>query len=305
MRNLISFFIFILFACLGMWWYYSCNWCLGSKQDGSNIVKEQIDPEIEAKAKKAYEDSLALANGLYAIDIEDIDVFRYPENIQINNSNFDVYIPEGIKGFENKIANYLGQHQDQDLIIYGYETSTEREADTLTGISRANYIKDILVKTGGVNGDRIVTQAKLYDYDYDADGKYNGGILLNFHKIDESRLKEIEKGIANKTLYSSFGSKEFKADATLANYALELKTYLDKYPDKKVLITGHTDNVGDTKSNQFFGLKRAQNVRNYLASQGIPSEKFTAKSKGELSPIAPNDTEENRAKNRRIEIIVN
>ncbi|WP_051335910.1 OmpA family protein [Aquimarina latercula] len=305
MRNLISFFIFILFACLGMWWYYSCNWCLGNKDEGSTIVKEQIDPAIEAKAKKAYEDSIALAHGLYAKDIENMDVFRYPKNIQINNSNFDVFIPESLNGFENKIANYLGQHQDQDLIIYGYETSTEREADSLTGISRANFIKDILVNTGGVNKDRILTKAKLHTYDYDANGTYNGGILLNFHKIDESRIEEIEKGIANKTLYSSFGSKDFKPDATLSNYALELKNYLTKYPDKKVLITGHTDNIGDTKSNQLFGLKRAQNVRDYLTSQGIPSDKFTAKSKGELSPIAPNDTQENRAKNRRIEIIVN
>ncbi|WP_405206312.1 OmpA family protein [Aquimarina sp. LLG6339-5] len=305
MRNLISFFIFILFACLGMWWYYSCNWCLGNKDEGSTIVKEQIDSAIEAKAKKAYEDSIALAHGLYAKDIENTDVFRYPKNIQINNSNFDVFIPEGLNGFENKIANYLGQHQDQDLIIYGYETSIERETDSLTGISRANFIKDILVNTGGVNKDRILTKAKLHAYDYDTDGTYNGGILLNFHKIDESRIKEIEKGIANKTLYSSFGSKDFKPDATLSNYALELKNYLTKYPDKKVLITGHTDNVGDTKSNQFFGLKRAQNVRDYLTSQGIPSDKLTAKSKGELSPIVPNDTQENRAKNRRIEIIVN
>lgn len=288
-----------------MWWYYSCNWCLGNKDEGSTIVKEQIDSAIEAKAKKAYEDSIALAHGLYAKDIENTDVFRYPKNIQINNSNFDVFIPEGLNGFENKIANYLGQHQDQDLIIYGYETSIERETDSLTGISRANFIKDILVNTGGVNKDRILTKAKLHAYDYDTDGTYNGGILLNFHKIDESRIKEIEKGIANKTLYSSFGSKDFKPDATLSNYALELKNYLTKYPDKKVLITGHTDNVGDTKSNQFFGLKRAQNVRDYLTSQGIPSDKLTAKSKGELSPIVPNDTQENRAKNRRIEIIVN
>ncbi len=302
MKNLISFLIFILFALLGMWWYYSCNWCLGDRNKGSSITKEQIN--LEAEAKKAYEDSLALAHGLYAKDNLDTDVFRYPKNLQINNSNFEVHIPDDIRGFEDDIANYLGQHQDQELIIYGYETAKEREVDTLSGVSRANFIKNLLIQAG-INGDRIVPKAKLHAYDYNSDGNYNGGILLNFDKIDESRLKEVEKGIANKTLYSDFGSKEFKPDATLLNYALELKNYLNKYPDKNVVITGHTDDVGDNTSNQYFGLKGAENVRNYLISQAISADKIKAESKGESDPIAPNSTEEGRAKNRRIEIIVN
>ena len=47
------------------------------------------------------------------------------------------------------------------------------------------------------------------------------------------------------------------------------------------------------------------NVKKYLVSRGIPSEKLTTQSKGESDPIVPNDTPENRNKNRRIEIIVN
>lgn len=300
-----SFLIFILFALLGMWWYYSCGWCLGDRnKEEPSIVEEKIDPEAAAIAKKAYEDSLALANGFYVKDLQNSDIFRYPENLRINNSNGDIDVPNGILGFKDKIANYLGQHQDQELIVYGYETSSEKDAGKELGLARANYLKDILVKAG-INGDRIVPKSKLQAYDYNSDGYYNGGILLNVAKIDEARLKEVEKGIANKTLYSNFGSKEFKPDATIANYALELKNYLNKYPDKKVVITGHTDNIGDNASNQSIGLKRAKNVKNYLASKGVAVEKLTAKSKGESSPIAPNDTKENRAKNRRIEIIVN
>ena len=304
MRNLISFLIFILFTLLAMWWYYSCNWCLGDKNKQPAVVEKKIDLEAENKAKKAYEDSLALAHGLYATNIENTDVFRYPENLRINNLNANVFIPDNIKGFDTKIANYLGNNQDQELIVYGYETTIERDSGKELGLARANYIKDILIKAG-INSDRVVTKAKLQDYSYSTEGNYNGGILLNFNKIDEERLKVVEKGIANKTLYSEFASKEFKPDATLSNYALELKNYLNKYPDKRVTIIGHTDNVGNTESNQIFGKNRANNVKKYLISQGIPTVKLLSKSKGELSPIAPNDTEENRAKNRRIEIIVN
>ncbi|MHA7057156.1 OmpA family protein [Aquimarina sp. M1] len=304
MKNLISFLIFILFTLLGMWWYYSCNWCIGNRNEGTSVIEVPMDPKAEEKAKKAYNDSLSLVQGFYAKDIHNIDVFRYPENLRINNSNGNVYIPKGVQGFETKVANYLGQNQDQELVINGYQTSSEKSNEKQLGIARANYLKNILIKAG-INADRIVTEAKLVTYQYDNAGNYNGGILFNFSKIDQSRLKEIEKGIANKTLYSDFGSKDFKPDATLRNYTLELKNYLTKYPDKKILITGHTDNIGDDIANRSIGLERAQNVKNYLASQGITLEKLTAQSKGESSPVAPNDTEENRAQNRRIEIIVN
>ncbi len=303
MKSFISFLLFFLFALLAMWWYYSCEWCLGGS-DNAIVTEEKIDPEAEAIAKKAYEDSIALAHGLFAKDKLDTDVFRYPENLRINNTNGDVYIPSGINNFADKVADYLGKNQDQEIIVSGYETSAERDTGDSLGLSRAKYIKNVLMNAG-VNGDRIVPKAKLYDYAYNTDGIYNGGILLNFHEIDASRLVEIEEGIANKTLYSNFGAKEFKPDATLANYALELKNYLNKYPGKKVTITGHTDNIGTNQQNQIFGLMRANNVRNYLVSKGITAEKLKALSKGESAPAVPNDTKENRAKNRRIEIIVN
>ncbi len=304
MKNLISFLIFFLFAFIGMWWYFSCNWCLGSKKTEPSIVQEQTDPAAEALARKAYEDSLALARGLFAKNTSGVDVFRYSENLRINNANGGVHIPDEILDFKEQIANYLGKQQDQELIILGYETHVEKSSGANLGLSRANFIKDILIKAG-INGDRVITKPRLYDYDYNANGHYTGGIILNFNKIDQSRLKEIEKGITNKILYSDFGSKDFKPDATLANYALELKNYLGKYPDKKVILTGHTDNIGDEESNQWYGLTRANNVKKYLVSKGILITKLTALSKGESSPIAPNDTEESRAKNRRIEIIVN
>jgi len=304
MKNLISFLIFLLFAILGMWWYYSCDWCLGGENRGSSIIEEKKDPEAEALAKKAYEDSLALAKGLFAIDNQGNDIFRYPENLRINNSNGDVYVPNRVNDFSNQIANYLGKNQSQELLISGYETPTEKNSGSSLGLSRANFIKELLINAG-INGDRIVTKAKTHTYSYDTNGNYHGGILLNFDKIDESRLKEVEEGIANKTLYSDFGAKDFKPDPTLANYALELKNYLVKYPNKKVLITGHTDNIGTSESNQWYGQKRATHVKEYFISKGIPSDKLAATSKGETSPATPNDTEENRAKNRRIEIIVN
>ncbi|MFC5045720.1 OmpA family protein [Aquimarina hainanensis] len=309
MKNFISLLIFLLFACLGMWWYYSCDWCSVKKNSSITTVQNQPDPAEEARKKKAYEDSIALANklanGFFIKDHLGKDIFRYPEQLQILKTNDSVCIPSSADGYNDLLANYLGKNLDKELIVYGFETKEEQDSGKQLGLDRANFVKNLFI-TGGINADRILTKSKLHDYTYNDEGKYNGGITFEIHEVsNKDRLNEIEKSIANKTLYSNFGQKDFKPDATLSSYAIELKNYLVKYPEKKVNIIGHTDDIGEEEDNLWFGKQRANNVKKYLVSRGIPSEKLTTQSKGESDPIVPNDSPENRNKNRRIEIIVN
>ena len=71
----------------------------------------------------------------------------------------------------------------------------------------------------------------------------------------------------------------------------------------KIVITGHTDNYGDPRQNlEFFGLRRAESLRDYMVKNGVPAGQIRCESKGQTEPIAPNDTRANRAKNRRAEI---
>ncbi|WP_438711949.1 OmpA family protein [Aquimarina muelleri] len=307
MKNLFSFLIFLLFACLAMRWYYSCNWCKKDIGTNTTYIEEKIDPNIEVLAKKAYEDSIATLSktvGLFAKGPQNQEVFRYIENLKINNRNTNVFIPKTLEGFDRQIVDYLGKHQDQELIIYGYKSNDENNDSIDTGTARANFIKDILIEAG-VNPNRIISKSKPYAYQYSNDGTYEGGIELDFKTLSETRVIEVEKSIATRTLYSNFGQKTFQPDATLSNYTLELKNYLDKYPNKLVTIIGHTDDIGTNESNLWYGQQRSNNVKDYLVSQGIPEDKIKALSKGESTPIALNDSEENRAKNRRIEITIN
>ena len=75
-------------------------------------------------------------------------------------------------------------------------------------------------------------------------------------------------------------------------------------PTIKIEIAGHTDNKGDKKYNQTLSQKRAETVVNYIVKKGIAITRLTAKGYGDTTPIAPNDTEENKAKNRRTELKV-
>jgi len=81
----------------------------------------------------------------------------------------------------------------------------------------------------------------------------------------------------------------------------EIANVLKQNPQMKIVIEGHTDNVGNPRSNKILSQKRAEAVRQYLISRGISGDRLTAIGYGSERPIAPNTTEEGRAKNRRVE----
>ncbi|MEY4609485.1 MAG: hypothetical protein RL625_1702 [Gemmatimonadota bacterium] len=79
------------------------------------------------------------------------------------------------------------------------------------------------------------------------------------------------------------------------------KTLLDN-PTVKVEIGGHTDRTGSEPVNARISLARANAVRTYLASKGVPADRMTTKGYGSSKPIAPNNTPAGRATNRRVEL---
>ena len=80
-------------------------------------------------------------------------------------------------------------------------------------------------------------------------------------------------------------------------------TLLIENPELKLEIQGHTDNKGEDAYNMTLSQQRAETVRQYLALFGIPEGQLTARGYGESQPVATNDTEEGRAKNRRVELV--
>ena len=83
-----------------------------------------------------------------------------------------------------------------------------------------------------------------------------------------------------------------------------LVEFLKRNPDLKVELAGHTDDVGSASYNQKLSADRAESVRKALISNGIDETRLTAKGYGATKPLAPNDSEEHRALNRRTEMII-
>lgn len=85
----------------------------------------------------------------------------------------------------------------------------------------------------------------------------------------------------------------------------KLERVVREFPDSRITVEGHTDNVGDDANNQILSRRRAIAVRDYLlASVAMSADRITAVGFGEERPIAPNDTAEGRRRNRRIDVTI-
>ena len=123
----------------------------------------------------------------------------------------------------------------------------------------------------------------------------------------EQRDGKVYVSLENKLLFDS-GSWTVGANGKTA--VQQLGNVLGDNPDIAVLIEGHTDDVpyggsGNLKGNWDLSAKRATAIVNILReNKEIDPKNLTAAGRGEYAPVAPNDTAENKAKNRRIEVIL-
>jgi hypothetical protein len=100
----------------------------------------------------------------------------------------------------------------------------------------------------------------------------------------------------------SFQFNSYKIDSDSYPFLDELSSVLLAQPSWKLELAGHTDNKGSEATNLAMSKGRVEEVRKYLVSKGVPIERVTTFAYGESKPIASNDTEDGRAKNRRVEM---
>ena len=85
---------------------------------------------------------------------------------------------------------------------------------------------------------------------------------------------------------------------------LDLYRFLQARPVQHIKIVGHTDDIGSDRSNQILSEGRCQAVRREMIERGISSDRIKTEGRGERDPIVPNDSDEHRQMNRRVEIVL-
>ncbi len=123
-------------------------------------------------------------------------------------------------------------------------------------------------------------------------------------ELSDLKARQTERGIVltiGEVLFA-FGKADLssKADRSVD----KLAEFLKKYPNRNVLIEGHTDNIGSDEYNLDLSQRRAESVKEKLVGDGVGPDRITTVGYGEKYPAVSNDTDENRALNRRVEVII-
>lgn len=122
-------------------------------------------------------------------------------------------------------------------------------------------------------------------------------------------IKTVNPDTQSRTV-TVFGGKTFRSGQDViqdvAYSAIEnLVQEISAFPNSRILIEGHTDNIPTGKSgsdNMDLSLRRAKAIANILVLHGIPKDRISVTGHGDTHPITSNNTEEGRAKNRRVEV---
>lgn len=149
------------------------------------------------------------------------------------------------------------------------DAPTRFQIYSYSGIDTANrFIKNIRIAKGAVPlYDRMMSDGKFITY----------GITFD---VGKATIKPESMGEINRIV-----------------------TLMTENPDLKFSVEGHTDNTGKEASNQTLSEQRSQAIVAKLVELGIAQDRLTAVGKGQNSPIADNNTDEGRAKNRRVEFV--
>ncbi|MEL6922894.1 MAG: OmpA family protein [Bacteroidota bacterium] len=213
--------------------------------------------------------------------------------------------------FLDEVKSYLDANPNKKLKITGLFRESEVGIksgfyDNL-GIARASKIKQLL-EARGVNGNRI-------SIDYN---KISGNRLLepvtfalsaaspSEYGNDGDQLAEMKFEFKNMTFTEAnfdFDSDVFKPGGAFTSYADSVRTYLGINAEQTLTIIGHTDNVGTDSYNDDLGLRRAKSVREYFRGLGLEA-KINVGTKGEKEPVAPNNSDANKQKNRRVNVLI-
>ena len=304
-------------------------------QDSVTVAK---DANVETKSSKSFNiNQLPLST----TDLGEFPFFTAPEgakyinNVKVKPFDFNVVVTEdSIFEVEGKVFR-AWIHQDKSSnseISNRFLIKSYKDAILAAG--------GVKVFEGSLSGDRLEQFKKLTTYAGD-DGSFtptgdqqlityvirhiDGNIYISLEKRDfptssfqivqekpfQQTIKkitadDITKDLVQKgksILYINFDIDKASITTEGESVVLEIANALKKETDLTIAIEGHTDNSGDAAHNKKLSEERSQNVLKNLVANGVDKSRLEAKGFGAERPLVANDSEENMAKNRRVELI--
>ena len=294
LNKLLLWLLTILWFVAGAWWYShsSCTSCNAET------------PPVAVAASPSCP-SFSFNDGSFNVN--------NAENVRFGKSNDAPILGTSIGGSMDELAKYFASLKGRTVTVTGNYSNTEKNTTTFEnlGLARADAIKKMLVAKG-ISEKNISTKGEVNEslcYNASAD-TLTGGIALSVSAAQVATVPVVADTVKPKTLfeprtvYFVTGKNELNITKELDDYLVKANKYLAENKDKKLLVSGHTDNVGDAAKNLQLSADRAAFVKDLLSKRGIPSAQITTEGKGMTAPIADNATTEGKAKNRRVTIVL-
>ncbi len=289
MRLFLGFLVFLIWASIARF-YYVC------------VIKNHCEEPVEEPAEDIRPNTLSL------ILDDTITLLKNYEQFAFGQDSIQPNLSENNKSYLDSVANFLKKDTLTNLSIKGFFRESERGDwsgiyEDL-GTARAAGIRALLIGRG------IPEKNMSLESNISADEKMAEPLDFNLYNTGDAVPDEFSKvqfSFTNMTYSDAnfeLNSDVFAPGDAFKFYADSVVTYFELNPDKTLTIIGHCDNSGTEKYNYDLGLRRAKNTQLYFEKLGLKPETIKTNSKGENEPIAPNDTDENRQKNRRVNFII-
>ncbi|HCX24323.1 MAG: hypothetical protein CMB80_13565 [Flammeovirgaceae bacterium] len=227
---------------------------------------------------------------VYPEFIRDVEMVPHKRDVQINVADL---VNNGKIRSRVRIRN---RNRDEVIDVDGNETVALRVGDRyeIEATSDQGYAFNSTMIDVDPEGTRITSG--------DADDPMGGVSVSSSGAMPslELKLQPLLPG-ANLTLKEIlFESNSDQLNEISFSELQRVIGLMEQNPDLRVEIAAHTDDVGSAAYNAALSDRRAQSVVRFLIENKIPEDRFVAKGYGESQPIVPNDSEENKAKNRRV-----
>ncbi len=235
------------------------------------------------------------------------------DNFSFKASDFTIQnpVPQGVANGIEIVKAHLSSNTEKSIDITGFFKANETNTSAFPnlGIARANTIKNYL-SAKGIPSRQINIFGKENNNLVITNSLYTDPIRCTISEGNSQEAKELEtlkKRINDNPLLLYFQNGQASINPTVKQRQkiADISRYLDKVKGSSITIEGHTDNTGGRITNISLGLKRANAIKQDFIINGIPEEKIITTSKGPDEPIASNETEEGKAKNRRSIVKIN
>ena len=281
------------------------------------ITKQPIATKITSKSNNNKEKAMNTvvdANGLFSM------IYRVGSKYELSTTVLNDYFP--YKGSMDMTAAKETDNMEKNIeliprkIPYQFQL-LDKETKAILKDPKVKVMdvetKQLLeVKVEKDIATVIVEIGKAYKFAANALGYtfFSRGFKPDTADVFKDRLKKVPLAILKKDAVVQLQDITFetgKADLKPeSNEELDrLVSLLEGNQTIKVEISAHTDDVGNDDSNLKLSEKRAKMVVDYLTKKGIKGDRMTAKGYGETQPLGTNDTDENKAKNRRVQFKIN